>query len=331
MNNGLFRGFGAHAKGLIQPCVWQVYEVTTSTIPFVSNAKYLSAIIFGGGGGGGGGRFGLATAAGGGAGGASAGLIYIQRQPVEILRSFGVHSLTITIGAGGTGGAGATADGNNGGNGTNGGTSDLRYLNFPYPVNTTQGTTSAIHSSIGGGGGAGGQTVNASGGSPNTTFPYGGFRGASGGVGTTTAGNYALDQNQFPNNMSVGGGSGGSGKGQSTSYGGGYGSGIGNAQSAWTWAGFGNNGADATLYGAKFHELLLQLPRFPQLLELRNYLHGGGGAGQGGNTTTNAAGGNGGAGWRGSGGGGGGGASGVNGGNGGAGGNGVAFLCWEFE
>jgi len=331
MNNGLFRGFGGHARGILQPCVWQVYEVTTATVPFVPNAKYLSAIIWGGGGGGGGGRFGLTTAAGGGSGGASAGTYYMQRTPVEILRHFGVHLITITIGAGGTGGAGATADANPGGNGTQGGTSDIRFLNFPLQFNQTQTATNTSHSSIGGGGGGGGQTGNATVGAANTTFPYGGFRGLSGVAGTTTIGNYSYDQSQFPSDMSIAGGNGGSGKGQNNSYAIHFGLLLGNPGSNCIWTDFGNHGLDATKVGTKLHEVLLSLPKFPDLMELRNYMHGGGGAGQGGNTTTNTAGGNGGKGWRGSGGGGGGGASGVAGGNGGAGGNGVVFLCWEYE
>jgi len=278
MNNGLFRGFGGHAKGILQPCVWQVYEVTTSTIPFVPNAKYMSAIIWGGGGGGGGGRFGLATAAGGGSGGASAGTYYMQRAPVEILRHFGVHSITITIGAGGTGGAGATADGSNGSNGTQGGTSDIRFLNFPLQVDQTQTMLNTAHTSIGGGGGGGGQTGNATAGSANTTFPYGGFRGMNGGVGNASVGNYGYDQSQFPNNMAVGSGCGGSAKGQNGAYAIHFGTMLGNAGGTAAWTGFGNHGLDATKVGTKLHEVLLSLPKFPDLMELRNYLHGGGGA-----------------------------------------------------
>ena len=331
MNNGLFRGFGGQARGILQPCVWQVYEVTTSTIPFVPNAKYLSALMWGGGGGGGGGRFGLSTNAGGGAGGASAGTYIMQRAPVEILRHFGVHSITVTVGAGGTGGAGGATDGSNGSNGTQGGSSELRFLNFPLQVNQTSTMNNTAHTSIGGGGGGGGGTGNSTAGSANTTLPWGGFRGMGGVGGNITAGNYSYDQTQFPNNMAPAGGNGASGKGQTDSYSIHLGTLLGSAGSSSTWSTFGNAGLDAVRVGAKLHEVLLSLPKFPDLIELRNYMHGGGGAGQGGNTTTNAAGGNGGKGWRGSGGGGGGGASGVAGGTGGDGGAGVVILCWEYE
>ena len=331
MNDGLYNGVGSGTLGIVRPCVWQVYETTTSTIPFVPNAKYVSYLIIGGGGGGGGGRFGLATAASGGGGGASAGIYIQRRQPVAILRNLGMHLITVTIGAGGSSGAGSTADGTNGTAGTSGGSSEVRFLNTPRYGSTSNGYAALAHTSAGGGGGSGGTTTTGGGGTANTTIPYGGFGGQNGAAGDTTTGSYARTQSFFPSNRSVGGGNGGGGKGQSQSYPIHLGPTLSSPSTAADWTTFGNAGLDAIMYGSKGWEVLLALQAFPEMLEIQNYLHGGGGGGQGGNTTTNAAGGNGGAGWRGSGGGGGGGASGVAGGSGGAGGNGIVVFCWEFD
>ncbi len=331
MNNGLFSGVGSGTSGVLLPCVWQVYETTTTAIPFCPNAKYLSFMIIGGGGGGGGGRFGLATAASGGGGGAGAGLYVAYRLPVENYRRLGTNSLNVTVGAGGSGGAGATADGNNGTAGTSGGSSEIRFANFPRYGTNSSIATLLTHTSVGAAGGAGGTTTTASGGAFNTTIPYSGFPGMSGGQGNTTSGEMARVQALFPANRSVGGGNGGGGKGSANSYPVHLGPSFGTPSSAPSWTTFSNPGIDAIVFGSTGFELLLSLNEFPDFFALQGYLHGGGGGGQGGDTTTNTAGGNGGAGWRGSGGGGGGGASGTNGGNGGNGGNGVVILCWEFQ
>ena len=150
--------------------------------------------------------------------------------------------------------------------------------------------------------------------------------------GTSTSSNYVVSNINFPSRRVSGGGAGGSGKGQGLTNSFVLPPILGIPQAGVSYGtGRGNNGIDASVYGYRLFNYLLQLPKFPNFFEVMNYLPGGGGGGQGGNTTTNTAGGNGGNGYLGSGGGGGGGASGVKGGDGGVGGNGFVLLCWEFE
>lgn len=333
MNNGLFSGFGSGTRGVLRPCVWQVYEVTTASIPFVANAQFLSFIVIGGGAGGGGGRFGLSTAASGGGGGAGCGAAVQKRIPVSILRAFNVNVLSITIGAGGTGGAGGATDGTNGSNGTNGGTSTISFdriqmgstgspESMPYQLK---------HDATGASAGGGGTTATGSGGSTSTQFPYMGFGGMTGGSGNTTAGNGAITQTIFPSNRGAGGGAGGSGKGTGQGVRLEFPISFGQMGNTPNPTSRGLAGLDAEQFARQQQNALLSLARFPDMLELIHYMPVGGGGGQGGDTTANTAGGNGGLGWHGSGGGGGGGASGGSGGTGGNGGSGVAILCWEFE
>lgn len=333
MNNGLYSGFGTGTRGVLRPCVWNVYEVTTASVPFVANAQFLSFIVIGGGAGGGGGRFGLSTAAAGGGGGAGCGAAVQRRIPISIMRAFNINRISITIGAGGTGGAGGATDGTNGSNGTNGGTSTIAFgsIQMGSTASPESMPYELKHDSLAANAGSGGTTTSGNGGSTSTQYPYGGFGGTTGGSGGTTAGGGGYTQTIFPSNRGAGPGAGGSGKGWGQGVRLGFPLSFGQMGNTPNPTSRGFAGLDAEPFARVQQNALLGLVKFPDFMELNHYMPVGAGGGQGGDTTANTAGGNGGKGWHGSGGGGGGGASGVAGGTGGDGGAGVVILCWEFE
>lgn len=328
MNDGNLQGWGSGYAGIIRPCLWQLYETSLSLIPFISDAKYFSCLASGAGGGGGSGRLGTATNAGGGGGGASGGLIVVQKIPVSVLKAYGFNSINVTIGAGGNGGATSTTDGVNGNTGTQGGTTELAFTNNARFVDSTSAYSQVRSSALGGPGGSGGGTAASGGGTASTGFPYGYFPGMNGGGGSTTNGNLAINQSNFPSNFCIGAGNGGSGKNNSGGYPLGLNGFSASTASGYTYTNRGINGFDSTFTGTTQFNELLKLPYFPDLFELKSYLHAGGGGGGGGDSTV--AGGSGGAGWRGAGGGGGGGGAVTSGGAGGKGGDGFVLICWEY-
>jgi len=325
MNEGNLSGWSAGEKGTLRPCIWQMYETTTSAVPFVPGAKYFSCLAAGAGGGGSSGRLGSSTASGGGGGGASGGLIVVHRMPMSVLKAYGFNLITFTIGAGGTGGAAQTVDNTNGIAGTNGGTTEISFTGMSRLYSSTQAYGNIRASALGGPG----ASATGGGGTASTGFPYGYFPGMNGGNGSTTSGNLAVMSNNFPNNFCIGAGNGGSGKNNLSGYPIAI-NGFSCATSApYTFNGYGEKGLDSSFVGSVQMNALLSLPKFPDFFELKSYLHAGGGGGGGGDATT--AGGAGGTGWRGSGGGGGGASAGISSGAGGNGGNGFILVCWEYE
>lgn len=334
MNDGLFPGVGSGFAGTRGRFAVQVIESST-TVPMVPWARFVSILGVAGGGGGGGGRLGFTTNAGGGAGGGGGGSQYYKRLPLQLLADLrNLPFFTVTIGAGGTGGAGATVDANNGSNGTSGGSTKVSYI---QKTTSTSSSDSGI-SQTGGSGGGGGSTGTATGGSGGFTIVgHYGQQGGNGFVGTTEQSeqNYSANQPYMMLFPTCGGGFGSGGKGTTfnraerlPNFQ------LGNANTGLTFAStLGENGEDAVVYASKIVDFALsQMTTAPSFGEFYFASTMGGHAGTGGSSSgAVVSGGNGGAGWRGSGGGGGGGAgqSGAVGGTGGKGGAGVVYFFWE--
>jgi len=331
MNDGLFNGFGSGTPTVRTPCVWQVFETTTSRVPFPSNAKYLSYFGAGGGGGGGSGRYDSVGAASGGGGGGSSNLFWERRLPVQMLRMFGYNRFEIVIGAGGTAGAASTVNGVNGTAGGAAGQTTLRFYDDIVLVGSTNFNSYHYIAAPGGSGGSGGTTTTAAGGNAGGLFANA-FQSNNGGTGRTSPGDEGRPSNAYYglNGRAFVGGNGGSGKNTLQGFPVSFGR-HSNAGAGGSWSpGYGANGFPATYWGQSLFNMLTSLPYFPDFAEFSNYLWGSGGGGAGGETAVSGAAGSGGDGWRGTGGGGGGGNATSPSGAGGAGGNGFVVMCWEF-
>lgn len=332
MNDGLFNGFGSGTPTVRTPCVWQVFETTTSRVPFPSNAKYLSYFGAGGGGGGGSGRYDSVNAASGGGGGGSSNLFWERRLPVQMLRMFGVNRFEIVIGAGGTAGAASTTNGVNGNAGGAGGQTTIRFYDDVVRAGTSNLDNYHLIAAPGGSGGSGGTTTTAGGGAAGSLFANA-IASGGGSTGRTSASDEARPQSgQYgPVGRAFVGGNGGTGKNNVQAFIVSLGRHANAGTSSVPSAGYGTNGFPATYWGQSLFNMLIALPYFPDFAEFSNYLWGSGGGGTGGQTSVSGAAGSGGDGWRGTGGGGGGGNATSPSGAGGAGGNGFVVMCWEFQ